>query len=102
MQSGCACRGDSGFAHINCRVQAAVSQQAQQRFSGWWQCQTCRQHFTGAMQLGLAQAWQSRVSAQAEDSEERLAADGNLAKWMLFDGNYAEAASAHAARAAQA
>ena len=43
------------------------------------------------MQLGLARAWQSRVSAQAEDSEERLAADGNLARWMLFDGNYAEA-----------
>ena len=101
IQSGCACRGNNGLA-IDCRVQAAVSQLAQQRFSRWWQCQTCKQHSTGAMQLGLARAWQSRVSAEAQDSEERLAADGNLAKWMLFDGNYAEAASAHAARAAQA
>ena len=72
IQSGCACRGDSGFAHIDCRVQAAVSQQAQQRFSGWWQCQTCKQHFMGATRARAARL--SRVSAQVQDSEERLAA----------------------------
>ncbi len=37
------------------------------------------------------QAWLSRVSAEAQESEERLAADGNLANGMLFNGNHAEA-----------
>ena len=35
IQSGCACRGDSGLAHIACLVQAAASQQAQ-RGNGVW------------------------------------------------------------------
>ena len=57
IQSGCACRGDSGLAHIACLVRAAASQQAQRGSDGWRKCQTCKQDYTGAMQTGLAEAW---------------------------------------------
>jgi hypothetical protein len=57
IQSGCACRGDSGLAHIDCLVRVAASQQAQRGTELWWLCQTCKQPFTGAMQAGLAEAW---------------------------------------------
>ena len=56
IQSGCACRGDSGLAHTACLVQAAASQQAQRGSGVWQKCQTCKQRYTGAMQTGLAEA----------------------------------------------
>ena len=68
IQSGCACRGDSGLAHIACLVQAAASQQAQRGSDVWRQCQTCKQDYTGAMQTGLAEAWWSRVAGQAAEN----------------------------------
>jgi len=37
IQSGCACRGDSGLAHIACLVRAAASQQAQRGSDAWRQ-----------------------------------------------------------------
>ncbi len=74
IQSGCACRGDSGLAHIACLVQAAASQQAQ-RNGVWRLCQTCKQDYTGAMQTGLAEAWRSRLAGQAAENTERLEAE---------------------------
>ena len=69
IQSGCACRGDSGLAHIACLgVRAAASQQAQRGNGVWKQCQTSRLYYTGAMQTGLAEAWRSRVADQAAAS----------------------------------
>ena len=47
IQSGCACRGDSGLAHIACLVRAAASQQAQRGNGVWLRCQTCKQRYTG-------------------------------------------------------
>ena len=79
IQSGCACRGDSGLTHIACLVQAAASQQARRGSDVWQQCQTCKQGYTGAMQRGLAEAWRSRVAGQAAESDERLNAESNLA-----------------------
>jgi hypothetical protein len=69
IQSGCACRGDSGLAHIACLVRAAASQQAQRGNDVWRQCQTCKQDYTGAMRTGLAEAWRSRVAGQAAESD---------------------------------
>ena len=83
IQSGCACRGDSGLAHIDCRVRAAASQQAQRGSDAWRQCQTCKQDYTGAMPPGLAEAWRSRVAGRAAESDERLAAEENLALSLL-------------------
>jgi tetratricopeptide (TPR) repeat protein len=91
IQSGCACRSDCGLAHVACLIEKAVSQQAQRGHVVWWACQTCNQHFTGAMQIGLAEAWWSRVCDQAEESEERLFATNNLADSRLGDGKHAEA-----------
>ena len=68
IQSGCACRGDSGLAHIACLVRAAASQQAQRGNDVWRECQTCKQHYTGAMQTGLAEAWWSRVAGNAAEA----------------------------------
>ena len=79
IQSGCACRQDSGLAHIACLVRAAASQQAQRGGDVWQKCQTCKQRYTGAMQTGLAEAWRSRVAGQAAESAERLQAESNLA-----------------------
>ncbi len=57
----------------------------------WWENQTCGQYFTGAMRTGLAEAWWSRVSNEAEESAERPAAAHSLADARDSDGQYAEA-----------
>ena len=91
IQSGCACRGDSGLAHIACLVRAAVSQQAQRGMDVWRECQTCKQDYTGAMRTGLAEAWRSRVAGRAAENFERLEAESNLAASLLHQGKAAEA-----------
>ena len=62
IQSGCACRGDAGLAHVACRVKAAEWQAAEKKRKAWTHCQTCKQKFTGSMQLGLAEARWSQAS----------------------------------------
>jgi hypothetical protein len=57
IQSGCACRGDGGLAHVGCLTEKAVSQQAYRGNEVWWKCQTCGQTFTGAVRFGLAAEW---------------------------------------------
>jgi hypothetical protein len=91
IQSGCACRGDSGLAHIACLVRAAASQQAQRGNGVWQKCQTCKQRYTGAMQTGLAETWRLRVAGQAAESDERLEAEYNLACSLVHQGKYKEA-----------
>jgi tetratricopeptide (TPR) repeat protein len=40
----------------------------------WWQCQTCKQDFSGDMQLGLAEAhWETVRALPAEDRARRFA-----------------------------
>ena len=91
IQSGCACRSDSGLAHVDCLIEKAVSQQAHRGFKAWYECQTCKQDFTGAMRTGLGEAWWSRVCHEAEESDERLWAATNLAECRRCYGLYAEA-----------
>ena len=91
IQSGCACRSDSGLAHLDCLIEKAVSQQARRGGNVWWKCQTCGQDFTGAMLTGLGEALWSRVCDQAAESAERLGAAHNLAECRRRDGEYAEA-----------
>jgi hypothetical protein len=61
IQSGCACRSDTGLAHIGCLVEKAAAQQAHLDIKVWWECQTCGQDFTGSMRAGLAEAWCAQV-----------------------------------------
>jgi len=92
IQSGCACRGAAGLAHLCCRVQAAAALVKQKEsFEWWWTCQTCKQPFTGEMRDGLANAWWSQVCDRAEDDGERLCAAGNLAASLSDHGKHDEA-----------
>ncbi len=86
IQSGCACRSDTGLAHVGCHIEKAVAQQRHRGNSVWRECRTCERRFTGAMQKGLAEAWWSRVCDEAEESAERLAAASNLAGARGSDG----------------
>ena len=88
LQRGCCCRGDSGVVHLNCMVQAATYATT---YQGWWCCGTCKQRFTGAVQVGLARAWWATVAANDEGDHERLTAAGNLALAHRSQGKYAEA-----------
>ena len=66
----------------------------------WWQCQMCKQRFTGEMAWALAEAWWSRVCTNAEEDEERCDAACNLAfqkvkkKKRIIWKDYAEALDA--------
>jgi tetratricopeptide (TPR) repeat protein len=91
IQSGCACRSDTGLAHLDCLVEKAVSQQAHRGNKVWWECQTCGQEFTGAMRTGLGEAGWSRVRDEAAESAERLCAALNLALCRCSDGRFADA-----------
>ena len=42
IQSGCACRSDTGLAHLGCLIEKAVTQQAHRGYKVWWECQTCK------------------------------------------------------------
>jgi hypothetical protein len=86
IQSGCACRSNTGLAHVGCLIEKAVAQLQHRGNAVWWKCQTCGHHFTGAMQTGLAEAWWLRVCDEAAESEERLAAAHNLANVRESDG----------------
>ena len=69
IQSGCACRGAAGLAHLRCRLEATEALVEQKKSTEWWlTCQTCKQQFTGEMRNGLANAWWSRVCDRAEDA----------------------------------
>ena len=46
IQSGCACRSDTGLGHVGCLIERAVAQQPQRGSAVWWECQTRGQQFT--------------------------------------------------------
>jgi tetratricopeptide (TPR) repeat protein len=91
IQSGCACRGDAGLAHVECRAEAAAHRMANiENCDGWWKCGTCGQNFTGAMQLGLAEAYWSSAQRLPDENGRRLDAAINLAD---AKGKHGEAAT---------
>jgi hypothetical protein len=88
IQSGCGCRGDAGLAHVGCRAEAAEHRSRSRDTSGWHECMTCGQHFTGQMLLGLTELWWSAVQGFDEENEERqdagcvrASALGGLGRW---------------------
>jgi hypothetical protein len=90
IQSGCACRGDAGLAHIGCRVEAAAYKARSADISGWQACMTCGQEFTGQMLLRLAEAWWSAVKGFDEEDDVRQMAGNVLAQALARQGRYAE------------
>jgi hypothetical protein len=92
IQSGCACRGDAGLAHVECRAKDAAHRMKNRgNVARWCRCGTCGQRFTGAMQLGLACAWWSTAKRLPEKNEQRLRAAQNLANAFFHQGKYADA-----------
>jgi hypothetical protein len=92
IQSGCACRGDAGLAHVECRAMAAGHRMANNNtYEGWQSCATCGQQFTGAMRLGLADARWSTVERLPEEDGQRMAAAMTLATALQAQGMYAKA-----------
>jgi hypothetical protein len=92
IQSGCACRGDAGLAHVDCRAEAAAHRATHKgEWGGWRKCGTCGQEFTGPMQLGLAEEWWSRVQSLPEEDDQRLGAAHNLAGALHGHGKDVEA-----------
>jgi len=89
IRSGCACRGEAGLAHVDCRAKAAEARGPHP--SVWWLCATCKQPFTGSMRMGLAQAYWSRVRDLAEEDMRRQTAAHNLASCLYEHGRVEEA-----------
>ena len=78
IQGCCGCRGDGGLAHLACRAEVAT-RKARGWHEGWYQCPTCGQRYTGAMQLGLARACTERFKRTRRPGDtHRLAAEDNL------------------------
>lgn len=92
MQSGCACRGEAGLVHLDCRIKAAEALVRQRNHTKWWfKCQTCEQSFTGPMLTGLVNAWFLTVRDRAKEDRERLAVAGFLASTLFEQGGHAGA-----------
>lgn len=91
IQCGCACRGDSGWAHIACKA-ALAKHLGKGRFSeAWATCMTCKQQYTGAMKVGLARAGWALHKKNAAGNASRLAAQNTLALAYTQEGLYMEA-----------
>ena len=74
LQCGCACRGTAGLAHLSCLVAAA-----KHSVEAWTNCPTCKQEYTGEVDVGLARARWDLVRARPADDAERLFVANNLA-----------------------
>lgn len=74
LPMGCACRGSAGFAHLLCLVSAA-----RHNVDSWTTCPTCKQYYTGEVDVGLAKARWNLVHNRPDNDEERLFVANNLA-----------------------
>ena len=90
IQGGCGCRQEAGCAHVACRVQAA-EHQGLEYHEGWHTCSTCKQKYTGAMELGLAEALWARHRRKPARNHHRLDAQHLLAAAYMTHGRDAEA-----------
>eukprot|EP00933_Yihiella_yeosuensis_P001199 TRINITY_DN101956_c0_g1_i1.p1 TRINITY_DN101956_c0_g1~~TRINITY_DN101956_c0_g1_i1.p1 ORF type:complete len:297 (-),score=59.82 TRINITY_DN101956_c0_g1_i1:304-1194(-) len=74
LSTGCACRGSAGLAHVSCLVEAA-----RHDVDRWTLCPTCKQDFTGEMEVALARARWELVQDRPPEDAERLFVANNLA-----------------------
>ena len=95
----CLCRGNSGFAHLECLVQYAKTQSPQNSFSfRWHSCRNCRGSFTGATRLALArECWKTYCSEPEGDWRRMWALDTLVAP--LNDVSYCHPEALRAAEA---
>jgi tetratricopeptide (TPR) repeat protein len=88
IQSGCACRGAMGLAHVACRAELA---KRSGEWDDWHTCGTCGQQFTRAMQAELAEEWVGSVAELPDADEDRLVAEQSWANTLSYQHKYAEA-----------
>ena len=71
----CACRGpNASFSHLPCLVKYAGANDTASGGKSWRHCPTCKQDYTGELQLGLARArWELVRGRAVEDGEWRQA-----------------------------
>jgi tetratricopeptide (TPR) repeat protein len=76
----CACRGpDNNFSHLPCLVKYAGTNNIASEGKSWWQCPTCKQDYTGELELGLARAQWELVRGEGLDDHDRYRAANNFA-----------------------
>ena len=90
IQCGCGCRDANGRAHVACKA-AYAAHQGPGYHEGWYACLTCKQDYTGAMQLGLAETLWVRLHGRPAEDDDRLAAQNTLANAYAQAGRFAEA-----------
>ncbi len=90
IRLGCACRSDAGVGHVACFASAARVQRTNRGTCAWWECQICKQAFSGEMRTGLASVWVSD-SGSGVESYETVSAGANAAAALDLDGRYADA-----------
>ena len=95
LMRGCACRGSYGWTHATCLVKMAEAAPAptlgRLRYAPWISCSTCKQRFTGLVQLRLAIALWTKYARLVETDDERLAAAASYATALDAAGERAEA-----------
>lgn len=89
LRSGCACRGDAGYAHVSCRERVA-SHKRDIVNAHWWQCATCKQPFTGDMRRGLSRALTERAEAMRDERAMQFATMTELLRLIDDDPRQAE------------
>jgi tetratricopeptide (TPR) repeat protein len=85
----CACRGpDASFSHLPCLVKYAGTNDTASKGKSWWQCPTCKQNYTGALKLGLAQAQWELVRGRGLEDHGRYLAANSFAVALHDAGDY--------------
>ena len=90
IQGGCGCREEAGCAHVACKV-AHAKHQGPGYHPGWYECPTCKQHYTGAMQRGLAEALWARLKCRPAEDQHRLYTQNLLVSMYRQVGRNADA-----------
>ena len=81
---GCACRGSAGFGHLCCFISSATHG----HWTRWRDCATCKQQFTGSVQLGLAKARWALDVDKPRENDDKLWAQDLLAKALRDASQY--------------
>ena len=101
IHGGCGCRGSAGYGHLACLVQLAQSDPrwtsgnylaADDYSTRWTKCPTCRQSWTGAVELGLCRARHELATTdRSPEDEECIESARCLTQALNINGLYADA-----------
>ena len=93
LRRGCACRGSAGWTHVSCLVKCAKAARAPlppvTYFAAWVSCSTCKQWFTGQVQLRLTIALWAKHARAVDTNFERFSATSEYAAALSAAGEHA-------------